>query len=474
MASVVNPKNDSSTASPNTIDSPSYIDPNGYLFQHNDQLYRAIYQHVAPFYTKLIEDGTIEFLVNQKNLVPTKIVTADLQITSEPLVLHHSKIETVSYCVEWCPPMLQDAGLATLELLLELTNRGLSLQDAYPWNIVFDYTNPIFVDFTSIVPEHEDYIWPAFSQYQSFFYRALILCSLKKSKSARYFLYDNISGISLADYYSNLPLSHRFLHPGSSIEYFLDKLLRTHTNLKQSIVRKATNSKIEISRKIRQRFIKKEINKLTSLALDDNRDPWIDYYASIPDGVDKEAKTRVIKKIFGHIKPETVTDLGCNTGIFSIIAHECGAKVISVDSSETCISNLYSRAKQNNYKIHPIISDVLCSTPSFGLFGSQYPKLLDRIRSDTVLCLGLMHHLHIAGRQPFSNIAKLLASVTKKHLIFEYIAMEDENIDLITSNRDIKYDLNSVISALSEKFKLVESFESDRSSRRILLLKLID
>ena len=48
--------------------------------------------------------------------------------------------------------MLRDAALLTLDLNIALLDYDCMLQDAYPWNVLFDSSQPVFVDFTSIVP----------------------------------------------------------------------------------------------------------------------------------------------------------------------------------------------------------------------------------------------------------------------------------------------------------------------------------
>ena len=97
--------------------------------------------------------------------------------TACDLVLAHDEIAPLNYCTEWCPSMLKDAALATLALAIELLEHDSALQDAYPWNVVFKGTRPVFVDFTSIAPADATMIWPAYQQFLSFFLYPLELCS---------------------------------------------------------------------------------------------------------------------------------------------------------------------------------------------------------------------------------------------------------------------------------------------------------
>ena len=51
--------------------------------------------------------------------------------------------------------MLLVAGKAMVRLALELGKCGYTLQDAHPWNISFDKTNPIFFDWGSITNKEQ-------------------------------------------------------------------------------------------------------------------------------------------------------------------------------------------------------------------------------------------------------------------------------------------------------------------------------
>ena len=90
---------------------------------------------------------------------------------------------------------------------------------------------------------------------------------------------------------------------------------------------------------------------------------------------------------------------------------------------------------------------------------------------DTVLCLALMHHLHITGRQSFERIAELLNDVTGRHLIFEFVARDDANIPLLPQRRHIDYSLESVVAALGRHFKDIDVRSSDRATRRLLVCR---
>jgi hypothetical protein len=99
----------------------------------------------------------------------------------------------------------------------------------------------------------------------------------------------------------------------------------------------------------------------------------------------------------------------------------------------------------------------------------QFPSFVERAKSETVLCLGLMHHLHITGRQPIAAIAGMLARLAERALVFEFVAKDDANVERIESNRVIDYTLDSVLAALQQHFRTVEPQASDRDTRRLIV-----
>lgn len=449
-------------------DSSSYVDPHGYLFHLDDGIYRAIHEDSRPFYQRLLEVDLPE-LTDRHGVVPTEC--SDLQLAEHPgrMILVHEKIEPLTYCVEWSPTMLRDAGKLTLALAEELAGRNMMLQDAYPYNVLFSGSKPVFVDVTSIVSEDSDVLWPAHEQFEAFFYRPLVLASLGMGQTARMLSLDNIEGLPLDTFYCHTSLGYRWSHPGLWLSRLLSRHLQSSARAKQRLQAWAASTSKYLTREVRLKFYRRLQRRLNAVRLAPVEDPWKNYYAEIPAEVNKERKLATVRGFLQSLNPSTVLDLGCNTGVFSLAAAEQGARVISIDSSESCIETLYHVAATQQLPITPLVTNVLCPTPAFGFLGKQYPPLLQRVRSDVVMCLGLMHHLHLTGRQSFDRIVDLMDEAAKSHLIFEFVAKDDANNELLPQRRKIDYTLESVRDALAVRFARIETFDSDRATRKLLL-----
>jgi len=452
------------------VNPSSYVDPNGFVFHHEGRIHRAIYRDAAEFYRGLIADGTIDRLSAHHHLVATSVADIRLEDARIGLVLRHETIEPLSYCVEWCPSMLRDAGLAQLDLALAVLERDLILQDCYPWNVVFRGAEPVVVDLTSVVRAETPLIWPAYEQFQAFFVRPLALAAMGKGNVARALLSNHISGVCIDDFYRNASGGYRLRHPSVAIGYHVNGWVQRSPALKRRLRQTVEASSRTVDRRTRERFLKKQYAILQHARVGARTaDVWSAYYDEIDAIVDRDAKVAAVRAALERLRPATVVDAGCNTGVFSLLAAEAGARVVSLDSSEACIERLYANAKTGSLAVTPLVVDLCAPTPPSGWMARQYPGLIERARSELVLCLGLMHHLHIAGRQSFPRIAELLDALAARHLIFEFVGQDDPNNELIGGGRSIHYTLDEVRGALAVRFPRIEVLASDRPTRRLLV-----
>ena len=448
------------------FDPASYIDPHGRLGWVDDQPIRIIRPASRPFYEGLFEKGLIERWCAQNVLVESHL----LKPTPDGgLAVKHTRIWPTSYCVEWSPSMLKDAALCTLDFAIELADHGLVLQDATPWNVLFDGSRPVFVDLTSVVPEDNKLIWPAYGQFLSHFRNPLFLSHAGRGRLARQMLFDHLNGIGEAELAGAAPLGLKLRRPSIALAAMIKAQIEKRPHLQTKIRNVAASQRLGPSQRQRAAFLGSLRRKVEGMRLSSAGNVWQDYYTGIPKDVDRQKKLDTVERVVRGIGPESVIDLGANTGPFSMIAARAGAKTIAVDSSEPCMDTLYLSAKSESLPITPLIADLMSPTPAFGNFGDQFPGLLQRARSDYALCLGLMHHLHVAGRQSFERIADLLGRVARRGVIFEFVAMDDTNNEWISAGREIGYDFDTVRGAIATVFPRIEILDSDRTTRKLLI-----
>ena len=87
-------------------------------------------------------------------------------IQNGALVLEHQRIGFTSYPHEWSAEMLYAAGELTLEIQLRALDAGLTLKDATPTNVLFEGSQPMFVDLLSVTSRPGGIaVWPAYAQF---------------------------------------------------------------------------------------------------------------------------------------------------------------------------------------------------------------------------------------------------------------------------------------------------------------------
>jgi 2-polyprenyl-3-methyl-5-hydroxy-6-metoxy-1,4-benzoquinol methylase len=457
----------------------SYVDPNGFLFSFEDRLYRAILPERESFYRALLADAAVGELCERHGLVPTEIAPHAIPEVGCSLVLAHERIEPLTYCVEWCPSMLKRAAVQTLELCLDLVERDCLLQDAYPWNVLFAGSEPTFVDFTSVVPIESQLPWPAYQQFVNFFLNPLELAAMGKGKLARALLFDHIGGVSAADFDTARSASWTARHPlrsmGAILGRFTERRLQGNTELKRRLQQraKASRGSADAARSMRLGFLRRLLRRVERIAIRPARSTWKGYHAEVDATIESDEKRRRIDAILAELAPESVLDVGCNEGRYSLMAARKGARVLSIDSSEECIESVYAAARHESLSVVPLVCDVLNPTPAFGFLSRQFPPFVERARSEVVLCLGLMHHLHVNGRQSLERIARLMRELATRAVIFEYVDPTDDNLHLLDHGRPIDYSLDAVQHELGRYFEL-STFSSDRDTRQLILCKRRD
>ncbi|ADU64133.1 MAG: class I SAM-dependent methyltransferase [Pseudodesulfovibrio sp.] len=445
----------------------SYVDPHGFVFSHEGNIYRAIKDASGDFYAKLFSDGTIERFMDN-GLVASSLSEVVLELPDVAFIIQHERIEPETYCVEWCPAMLLDAARLTVSMLKTAFSVNATLQDAYPWNILFNGATPVFLDLTSIAPRKPGLVWPALEQFHAFFLRPLALATQGKGNVARDFLYNNIGGISFESFWNNTSTGYKASHPGQALGFFISSRVKNRQSLQRKLKHRALSER-PIPEALFSRFCRGLEKRLDAFDFSTKEDIWSQYYREIDPLFDTGKKLSLVGEVLDRLAPASVLDAGCNTGAFSVLAAQKGARVMSVDSSEASINKLYHYARQNNLEITPVVADLLCPTPSFGFMGSQYPPLFKRAQSEMVFALALMHHLHIPGRQSFERISRMFSQLSTKHLLFEFVDMDDQNNDLIGAGRDIRYSFEDVMCALKKHFPTISVMDSDRPTRKLLL-----
>jgi SAM-dependent methyltransferase len=468
----------------------SFSDDRMRVFYWKGEIYRALRSDSAVFVKKLFQDGVIQKLIDQSLLIESEITPFVLD--GYEIVVSHRTIPFISYPYEWCAAMYKDAALTTIDLAIELVQWNLTLDDAHPWNVLFDLEKcrHVFVDWGSIAPIYGP-MWSDYDLFSNFFLFPLILQSRGQERISRLLISDEIgvlksdllklteksslSGISLKPPVSvrlqlflwnkaqRLPsLCRQYLEPTlNSINSLFHKKLH---NPKSNLDSFKQLTHLSILEKIRRQVdnIRFSLSQTTSVNHSTNTN------LSFAPNADWTEKQRNVYKILTELHPATVLDIGSGTGWYSKLAALLGSKVVAFDIDHTGISKLYDDACRNKLPILPLIMDFTKPTPALGLCDRAAIAATERFQCDLVLALGLVNNIALGRVNPivgkqfvnFNQIVEGLALFSKQWVVVEFIPFEAQEFNESSLYYYSWYKLDNFINALRKRFSNITIFQS--------------
>jgi SAM-dependent methyltransferase len=444
-------------------------DGTGRVFWWEGELYRAISNDHAAFYQHLLSDGILHSLARRNLVIDTE--PTNLELDGYPLVLKQRTVPFVSYYYEWCGEMLKAAALSVLELEKELENNGLALVDPNPWNILFAGTTPLWVDLGSIRPARFGDPQRAYEDFSAFYTRPLRIMAAGFEHVARCLLRDGFRGVDQREV-------------AALTEIDSAKMIQAAKQGAKSVARRVVPSTLRpfVRRAAHHRpkpacdamgTIERAAHDLDKINLVQRPTSWSGYYldSEFPDFISTVGwteKMHSILRILSAKKPASVLDLGSNRGWYSQLAARNGAHVVTLDSDETSVTNLYFDAVREQLSILPLVGDFCHLSPTMAGRGVAPAE---RLRCDMVMALAIVHHLVRSLSLPFEVIIRDIAALTGKWLVIEFVGREDiHNRDAIKAHWYFsRYTLDNFLVALKREFHKIDIFPSDAEHRRILL-----
>jgi hypothetical protein len=202
---------------------------------------------------------------------------------------------------------------------------------------------------------------------------------------------------------------------------------------------------------------------------------WADYYAAnnYTDTAFEHKKT-LVGAWLAEADAKTVWDLGANSGVFSRVAANTGAFVVSADIDPAAVEVNYRLTKEKKETgLLPLVIDLTNPSPAIGWNNTERDSLLQRGPAEAVLALALVHHLAIGNNVPLSRVAEFFAGCGE-WLIVEFIPKSDSQVKRLLRNRaDIfpGYTREGFEKDFGQKFVIKHSSSIRDSERWLYLMK---
>lgn len=410
----------------------SLVDDVGIVYVSDCIFLRAIHEEAVPAVQRLLGSGLIEELA-AKGLFP-KTCISDVELEGYSLVLAHEMIEPATYPFEWSPEMIRRAALCVLAVNECANKYGYELKDAHPYNIVFRYGNPVFVDFGSFTGMQSPGLWCAYNEFMGSFFYPLRLCEKQLVRLFKHMYL--IGGVSVGT--SELatilnPLSRIIGVKASNRFFSLFAIYRRgpaisdeiiDARFKQPIIRFlarfALKSKWLPFRKIHVRRLEKRIRAM-NLSSDS---AWANYHRqsgfySENGEINLSLRMSWVVDTVAALKPKSIIELAGNQGILSRTLSKLPGveRVICTDYDENSIDTLLLNIKE----------DEKVTMACFNFMGEAWQifsnERANRLRSEMVIALAVTHHLILAQNYNIHRVLDAMTSYSNKYLIVEFMPL---------------------------------------------------
>jgi hypothetical protein len=449
----------------------SFRDPGGFIFKHENRVYRQVNQSYKEDFDLLISSGLFQALVDKQLLIAHEDMGDTLlQGDSGYKIIQPAQIDFISYPYEWCFSQLKAAALCTLSIQRTALDYGMVLKDASAYNIQFVDSSPIFIDTLSFERYQEGQPWVGYRQFCQHFLAPLALMALKDVRLNQ-LLKIYIDGVPLdmaskllgvKTYFQFSLLTHIHMHAKSQTRHAMDA---TRGN--------KTISKAKVSKLGYIGIIESLTNAIKKLRWRPEGTEWADYYdATNYSDEATVAKGALVEIFLKEVKPKGVWDLGANEGNFSQIAKAQGARTISYDIDPSAVEKLFLRCQSTGESlIMPLLLDLTNPTGGIGWANNERAAFSQRGPVDVVMALALIHHLAISNNVPLQMVAQYFATICN-HLIIEFVPKADSQvIHLLATREDVflNYTVDGFEAAFGQHFEMVKK-ESIAETHRILYL----
>ncbi|MGE5775202.1 MAG: SAM-dependent methyltransferase, partial [Chloroflexota bacterium] len=189
-----------------------------------------------------------------------------------------------------------------------------------------------------------------------------------------------------------------------------------------------------------------------------------------------EHKKQLVSEWAARLKPGLVWDLGANNGVFSRVAGEAGAYVVSSDVDPSAVEQNYRQMKGEKVEnLLPLLLDLTNPSPAIGWANRERDAFYERGPADMILALALVHHIAISNNVPLLQLADFLAK-WGKWLVIEFVPKSDSQVQkLLVSREDIfpTYTREGFEAAFKQRFNIREAVQVRESERVLYLLECL-
>lgn len=339
-----------------------------------------------------------------------------------------ARLPFVTYPFEWCDSQVQAAARLTLDLAGRAVDAGFELKDASAWNVLFNGARPLLCDHLSFGALVNGPWWAA-GQFSRHFVLPLQL-SRSRGMQAREAFARWRDGVP-AEAARGLLGFRRYLTRTWMLVAGGESEVAEHT---------VTTWSADRTRRFRGR-LHASLHWMLDGVDPGRRLPrshWAGYTAGREHypASSVDTKRSTVVSWLQSAGATWVMDLGSNTGEFTRLALEQGARVVALDSDHASVESL-RREHPDQDRLITVLADLDDLCAGRGWLGEEIPGLHQRCAGQfgMVMMLALIHHLAVGSSIPLVRVAEMAYAWTTRWAIVEWLHEEDPQLRMLCVQR---------------------------------------
>lgn len=448
----------------------SFRDPAGTIYHLNGRVFRTVNAVAAEDFTFSAEHKTVKQLESDGRLVASQLVDDPALRSKFPeceFLIEHERIPYISYPYEWSFQLLKRAAIAHLDIQMELLEVGLNLSDATAYNMQWNKGKPVFIDRLSIRKYRDGEYWEGHRQFCEQFLNPLLLRSLFGISHNSWYR-GEMEGIRAVDLAPLLSWRHKLSYRTFAHVVLQAKFQKQGIGMKKeklSDLKRKSFSKNAFLFMLRS--LRKWIAKLEPS--DQGYSVWGDYAENTTYNDEETNKKRAfVAEFCSQVKPDVLWDMGCNTGDYSELALQNGAKsVVGFDFDDVALDRAFTRLSENGHDFLPLRLDAANPSPAQGWRQTERKGFDDRLNADAVIALAFEHHLAIGKNTGLEAAIDWLMSLAPKGII-EFVPKTDPTVQKMMALRDdifVDYDEGSFVNLIEARGTITKTSHVSESGR---------
>lgn len=379
--------------------------------------------------------------------------------------VEHPSIGPWTYPYEWPTPLLREAALLHLDILLLCLEHDVVLSDSSAYNIQFVGSRPVYIDLLSLRRYDPGAYWVGHRQFCEHFLVPLIMDARWNIGWQAWFR-GGLEGIPL-DALAGLCRPRDWLSLRMAMHVLLPARLASRATSSSDAVERPRRPLPKSAYTNLVRGLREWIASMPGLA---GTSVWQDYAtANTYANEERDAKRRTVAEFVARRLPHRLIDLGCNSGDYSELSLSAGAgQVIGFDADRGALAAACVRSKSLSGFL-PLYMDAANPSPDQGWFERERRSFSRRFTSDAVIALAFAHHLAVGRNAPIDETVDWIVQLAPAGLI-EFVEPDDPTVKKMLSLRDgplPEWDRGRFEQALGRQARIVGSTAVSAAGRRL-------